>query len=508
MPQTPLRILGGLNRFKPARREDDSQEEGAPAPSVKRPRVGSASRLGLDPGQVLALIDANKFYCACERVFQPELRGRPLVVLTNNDGCVAALTPEAKALGVKRGMPAFRLRPLIERGELEWRSSNYELYGSISSRIARIVEGVAPRIERYSIDENFADLTGLPGDPTETAREIKRRIYAWQRIPTCVGVANTKTLAKLANHLAKDWPVFGGVLNWLELSPERREKAMSITPAAEVWGIGGRTLEALSALGVRSVLDFFRMDPAFIRARWGVVLERTWRELHGVPCIPFEEKPAPRAQIIRSRSFGAPVKDADALVSAVSMHMNEAALVLRAQQGVAGMAGVLFHTNFFRPDLPQHSAEQVLTLPRPTNDTLELTAIALNLVRRHFRAGCAYQKAGVILADIRPEAGAEGAVETEAGRQWSLFTEEELTGSPRRRALMETWDGLVRRWGKDVLAPASTKLAQGWEMRRGHLSRCCTTRGEELLRVGDERFLRDGPSGRKDEDDEEDEEDE
>lgn len=430
---------------------------------------------GLNPHQVLCLIDANKFYCACERVFQPSLRGKPLVVLTNNDGCVAALTPEAKALGIKRGMPAFKFRELVEAGKVEWRSSNYELYGSISKNIAAILADMAMRIERYSIDENFLDITGMPGDATERARQMRSRVLEWQRIPTCVGIANTKTLAKLANHLAKDWPCFGGVLNWLELTPPRQQKAMSITPVSEVWGIGSRTAEALEKIGVKTVLQFWTLNPSFVRARWGVVLERTWRELHGIPCIPFEEDSKPREQVVRSRAFGKPVTDIESIISAVSKHMADAAITLRRQKSVAKEVGLFFHTNFFRADLPQHSASPVVTLPTGTADTLLLTRIAVGLVKRFYRTGFAYQKAGVTLSGICSEA--DDAIPE------SLFEADPDPEKERRRSLMETLDGLTRIYGRDVVRTASSSLASGWEARHEQLSGRWLTRGDEILKA-------------------------
>lgn len=451
---------------------------GKPASKSEAEPVGDSfvsAPAGLDPAQIICLIDANKFYCACERVFQPSLRNKALVVLTNNDGCVAALTPEAKALGIKRGMPAFKFRDLVESGQVEWRSSNYELYGSISKNIAEILSSMAVRIERYSIDENFLDITGMSGNPTERARLMRKCVMDWQRIPTCVGLANTKTLAKLANHLAKDWPVFGGVLNWLELTPERQKKAMSITPVSEVWGIGSRTVEALDRMGVRTVLDFWSLDPSFVRARWGVVLERTWRELHGIPCIPFEENAKPREQIIRSRAFGKPVTDVESLTSAVSKHMADACISLRRQKSVACEVGVFFHTSFFRDDLPQHSAAPVIQLPTGSSDTLLLTRVAVNLVRRFYRKGFAYQKAGITLSGIRPEV--TDTLPT------SLFDFGPDPKEKRRRALMTTLDGLTRIYGRGVVSTGSAALASGWEARHEKLSQRWLTSGSDILRV-------------------------
>lgn len=216
-----LRALGQLR---------DTADAGSERIPTETSASRSSKRLGLDPRQVICLIDANKFYCACERVIDPSLRGKPLVVLTNNDGCVAALTPEAKALGIRRGMPAFKFRSLVEEGKVEWRSSNYELYGSVSKNIAAILADMAVRIERYSIDENFADITGIPGDPAELGRAMKARIYEWQRIPACVGIANTKTLAKLANHLAKEWPVSGASSTGSILRPIAAKRRCRLRP--------------------------------------------------------------------------------------------------------------------------------------------------------------------------------------------------------------------------------------------------------------------------------------
>ena len=421
---------------------------------------------------VFALIDCNKFYASCERVFQPELRGKPLVVLSNNDGCVVTLTAEAKTLGIRRGMPAFQIAHLLKSGQCAWRSSNYELYASISRHVMKIIAGMAPAIEVYS--------SGLNEPLTDLGRRIKDRIWQWQRIPTCIGIGETKTLAKLANHLAKAWPAFGGVLNWTELAPSRREKAMSITPASEVWGIGGRTAQKLTGMGIHSVFDFYCMDASFVQRTFGVVLERTWRELHGVPCIPLDPSSRPKLEISRSRSFGHPTSDLNQLISAVSTHLGEAARQLRRQKSLAGELTVFFQTNFFRLDLPQHNAAPTAQLPHPTADTLELTQAAANLVKAHFRGDCAYQRAGVELQDLRPASGTVSAPTTAD----SLFDEADTSDTAcgrlppselRRTELMQTIDALCRRYSCDIVKTASSSLAAGWEMRRGNLSPCFTT---------------------------------
>ena len=283
-------------------------------------------------------LDGNSFYCSCERLFRPELRGKPVVVLSNNDGCIVALTKEAKAVGLKRGMPLFKVKDIVEANKVTVLSSNYELYNSISGRMQRTVAGMIPRMESYSIDEVFGDLTGVEdGDParlTALAQSIRERVYKWVGIPTCTGIAPTRTLAKLCDHFAKTYR-FNGVVNWLELTEERRTKAMEITPIKEIWGIGAKNREKLEAMGVKTVLDFARMDSALICKRFTVVLERTQREILGISCIPLDEHPEPKQQIVRTRSFATASSDIGTILSAVSVHMAEAVKDLRQQKSAA-----------------------------------------------------------------------------------------------------------------------------------------------------------------------------
>ena len=290
-------------------------------------------------------LDGNSFYCSCERIFRPQLRGKPVVVLSNNDGCIVALTKEAKAAGLKRGMPLFKVKDIVEANKEAVLSSNYELYQSVSYRMQRTIAGMVPKLESYSIDEVFADLTGVKGeDPTKLtslAQDIRGRVLKWVGIPTCAGIAPTKTLAKLCDHFAKTYPCFNGVVNWLELTEERRNKAMSITPIKEIWGIGSRNREKLEAMGVKTVLDFARLDSALIRKRFTVVLERTQREIRGVSCIPLDEHPEPKQQIVRTRCFATASSDIGTILSAVSVHMAEAVKVLRQQKSAAKTVGVI-----------------------------------------------------------------------------------------------------------------------------------------------------------------------
>ena len=424
-------------------------------------------------------IDGNSFYCSCERIFRPQLRGKPVVVLSNNDGCIVALTKEAKATGLKRGMPLFKVKDIVEEHNVAVLSSNYELYQSISNRMQRTIANMVPRLESYSIDEVFADLTGVEGeDPaklTALAQDIRSRVLKWVGIPTCAGIAPTKTLAKLCDHFAKTYQCFNGVVNWLELTDERRTKAMAITPVKEIWGVGGQSLAKLQAMGVNTVLDFARMDSALIRRRFTVVMERTQREIRGISCIPLDEHPEPKQQIVRTRSFATASSDIGTILSAVSVHMAEAVKVLRQQKSAAKTVGVIFFTDPFKANVRHHSVFESRPLPHACADILTLTEAAHALVRAFFKEGCAYKKAGVVLADLIP---AEQSLVPE-----TLFDGDEIELLKRRERMQASIDAVNQRFGGKVVTLASTKINSEWSMRRDHLSPCPTTNWDDLLKV-------------------------
>lgn len=424
-------------------------------------------------------IDGNSFYCSCERIFRPDIRRKPVVVLSNNDGCIVALSKEAKELGLKRGTPLFKVRNIVTENGMAVFSSNYELYNSISGRMQRIIAEMIPRMESYSIDEVFGDLTGVEnGDPaklTALVKSIRSRVLQWVGIPTCAGIAPTKTLAKLCDHYAKTYPAFDGVLNWLELSESRRKKAMAITPIKEIWGIGNRTREKLEAMGVRTVLDFAGMDAALVRRRFGVVLERTHREINGVSCIPLEEIALERQQIVRTRSFAQTCADVNSLRAAVSVHVADAVRTLRLQKSAAGTVGVLFHSDPFRSNGPHHAVFELERLPHACADVLTLTQKTVELVDRYYKSGIEYKKAGVVLTDLVP---ASDSLVRER-----LFDREEIAALQRREHVQEVLDAMTRKFGKGVLNVASAKASDRWCMRRDLLSACCTTRWNEILRV-------------------------
>lgn len=426
---------------------------------------------------VILHIDINSFYASCEQAFRPELRGRPVVVLSNNDGAIVALSPEAKALGIKRGTPYFQARDYLKSAGAAVFSSNYELYQSISERVVETMRDLVPSIERYSIDEIFADLSGLPGPARAVGLELRTRLWRWLRMPSCVGIAPTKTLAKLCDHYAKRYPAFGGVLDWNDLSSGRQKRALAATPIGAVWGIGPQTAAALAAMGAPTAADFVRISSGIIRSRFGVVGARIREELLGRSCLPLETTPPLPAQICRSRSFGTASDDPEDLAAALAAHVEEASRALRGHGLRAGAMTVFFTSDVFRTDERQDSAE-IRVKPRlPTADTLLLTRLALLAMKKRRQPGIRYKKAGVILSELK-------APDDDAQRQPSLFASEkaieDAMRTQRRDALMRAVDDINARWGRSTVRSAAAMLSTGWFMKRDHLSRCCLTRWEDI----------------------------
>lgn len=426
--------------------------------------------------RVILHTDVNSAYANMERVFNPKLRDKPVCILSNNDGCIVALTKDAKALGIKRGTPYFKVRDLCEKHGVAVLSSNYELYDAMSSRFHKIVAGFGPVHEAYSIDEAFLDLTGVETESfTELGRALKARLWKWIGLPVCVGIAPTKTLAKLCDHFAKTYPVYGGVVNWFDLSPERRKKALSITPIGEVWGIGRKTEEKLLREGIENVWQFSQADVFTLRRRYGVVLERTLREIQGVSCLPVESVPKPKEQILRSRSFSHATNDRSVLLSSVSTHMTEVARQLRREKAEAKKAGVFFLTSPFKENEPWHAAEPVTELTLPTSDTMRLVEVACRLVEAHWRPGFRYCKAGAFVTDLIPEGSCSVT--------GSLFDLPDEERDATRRRLMEYLDDLTRRFGKGAWKIGSSGLADGWQMKRDRLTPAYLTRWADIMTV-------------------------
>ena len=417
-----------------------------------------------------ALIDGNTFYASCERVFQPRLNNRPVVVLSNNDGCIVTLTKEAKKLGLKRGMPLFQVKDIVDRNGVEVFSSNYELYGDMSRRMMETISSLVPAIHVYSIDECFAILDGMK-DLTKLGYQIRARVLQWVGIPTCVGIAPTKTLAKFCNHLAKHYPGLKGVLNWNDLTPDRQRKAMSLEPVGEVWGIGARLSERLNRLGIKTVLDLIDYPISKLRAFFPVTLIRTVQELKGIEAIDFDDETQTRQQIVRSRSFANEVSDLDQLQSAIAMHAEEAARVLRKEKLMCQSISVLIYSNRFKPEAGIHYGYETQVLSNGANDTSTIRTIAAKLVKHAYKKGVGYKKAGVVLQGLEKESEVTP----------DLFSAIE---SERKQKLSSVMDALNHRWGKGTLTSALVNSPKAdWKMKRDRLSRAYTTRLSDILVV-------------------------
>ena len=418
--------------------------------------------------RTIALVDCNNFYVNCERVFRPRLADKPVVVLSNNDGCVVSRSSEAKALGIKMGVPWFQIKPLAARQGLTALSSNYALYADMSNRVMTILAQFSPRQEVYSIDECFLDLTGMESsEMEEMGQTIRQRVRKWTGLPVCVGIAASKTLAKLANHLAKDNPQFNGVCDLNAMPPDRIDAWFGKLDSGEVWGVGQKLAQRLAATGIHSVMDLKLADPSRLRSSFSVVLEKTNRELNGTACIEMEEISPPRKQIINSRSFGTSVTDLKSLEESVALYTSLAAEKLRGQKSCAGSVQVYILTNHFSETDPHYSNSITISLPTPTNDTLCLTRAATGGVRAIFRPGFRYQKAGVILTEIVPESGV----------QKDLFS---LPDDGKGASLMSAVDDINRRLGRRTVHSAAEGFRQPWRMKQEHRSPRYTTSWDEL----------------------------
>jgi DNA polymerase V len=434
-----------------------------------------------------ALVDANNFYVSCERVFDYRLRDRPVVVLSNNDGCCVARSEEAKALGIRMGQPFFEVRDLLERNRGEALSSNYTLYADMSRRLMAVIGQFSPEQEIYSIDESFLRFAGFEQwDLTAQGRALRARVWRGVGLPVSVGIGATKTLAKLANRLAKKHPDFraAGVCNLLDLSPAQQAGYFADLAVDDVWGIGGRWGARLTKLDIATVADLQRADVATLARRFNVVLARTVMELNGISCLPLEEAPSPRQQIIASRSFGVPVTRFDLLSEAVASHTARAAAKLRREGLQAGLIQVFIATNPFKAEAPQYHPGATVPLPIPTADTTRLLRAARVGLRHIYREGYAYKKAGVVLLDLAPVGAVTGdlfaATSVGANATGPVTDMTRLGTDARRERLMAVMDGINSRWGRGTVRYLAEGLAQPWQMRRARMSPRYTTCWEEL----------------------------
>lgn len=419
---------------------------------------------------MIGLIDCNNFFVSCERVFRPEIASRPVIVMSNNDGCAVALSDEAKALGIRRGVPIYQIKELIRRHGIVTFSGNHKLYGDMSSRVMATISSIVPEIEIYSIDECFIDMTGFGKEQIDgLGRRIVAKVRRDTGIPVSLGIASTKTLAKIASHFAKKYKGYKSVCT-ID-SDEKRFKALELTPINEVWGIGRRLSRRLTEIGIMNALDFANLESDKISRLLNVSGQRTWRELNGEPCVDMELIEPDRKQLCCSRSFSEMIDDLNLLREAISYFCDNVSRKLRKQNSCAGTITVFIQTNSFRNDLPQHIGSGSATFEEATNDTLELTRSALQILSGQFRRGYAYKRAGVIISDIT---SCDNIPQ-------SLFVNSEVR--EKRRRLMKTID-TINHCGKSIdKIHLATATPDSGRVRQEGLSPLYTTSLSDIITV-------------------------
>jgi DNA polymerase V len=414
---------------------------------------------------IFALVDCNNFYASCERVFNPRLEGKPIVVLSNNDGCVVARSNEAKALGIGMGVPEFQIRPMLRAHHVQVFSSNYTLYGDLSQRVMETLEQFCPDLEVYSIDEAFLSLVGFERrNLTDYGQQIRQTVKQWTGIPVSVGIAETKTLAKIANRVAKQTPDMGGVCDLLTC-PDR-EALLSRVAVEDVWGIGPNHAHMLTQHGITTAFQLRRVDDQWIRKRMGIVGLRLVMELRGVSCLDLEQCPAPKQSLTCSRAFGKLISTLGEMEEAVSVYTSRVAEKLRRERLAATVLTVCLTTNEFKEG-PQYSNALTLNLSVVTDTTSDLIKSALQGIRAIYRDGYLYKKAGVMLTGLVPVS------QTQA----DLFDDRDRRKSKR---LMSALDAINDRWGADTLHYASSGISKPWKTQFHRRSPAYTTDWDAL----------------------------
>ena len=413
-----------------------------------------------------ALCDGNNFFVSCERVFDSSLDGKPVIVLSNNDGCAIARSNEAKALGIKMGANFFDIEDLVRRHNVQVFSTNFVLYADMSMRMRGLLSRFTPEIENYSIDESFLDFSGFKKDALrdyclDMARTVKQGIG----IPVGVGIGPTKTLAKVANRFAKRYPGYKGVC--MIDSDEKRIRALQMTEVGDIWGIGRRHAAKLSIMGIKTAYDFTKLSQSWVRKNMTVVGERTWRELLGEPCIQMETIEPDKKSILVSRSFGKMIEDFGTIKEAAATYACMAAAKLRKQKSYAKSLLVFLDTNRFRDDLPQNNQHTIITMPVATNSSMEILHYVSEGLNRIYLSGYKYKKAGVMLMDICKDDSIQLNF-------WDKIDRE------KHRRLMEVLDKTNERYGRNSLKLASLGDGKQWKIKQERLSPCYTTRLDDF----------------------------
>ena len=415
-----------------------------------------------------ALVDCNNFYVSCERVFNPALQGRPVVVLSNNDGCIIARSNEAKELGIKMGEPAFKIAPRLAENRVAVFSSNYQLYGDMSQRVMSTLARFAPELEIYSIDEAFLNLTGLAVDLEDYATRMRQAVFKDTGMPVSIGIGPTKVLAKTANHFAKRAPEHNG--RFILDSQAKTAAALQVFPVNEIWGIGRQYAKLLAGIGVATAWEFKQLPDAWVRKQMTVVGLRIKKELEGISCLPLELITPAKQVICTSRSFGESQTALQPIQEAVATFAAKCGGKLRKQGSCAGAIMVFIHTNGFKEEEPQYAKNYLIKLPVATSSNLELIKYALAALELIYRPGYRYKKAGVIVSEIVPADQVQGSLFDQVDRE-------------REAEIMKTMDRINAKYGFNTIQTAVQGCGGRWKLRQERLSPCYTTRWSQIITV-------------------------
>ena len=424
---------------------------------------------------VVALIDCNNFYCSCEQVFNASIQQRPVIVLSNNDGCVVARSNEARALGIKMGQPVFEIRDLIEQHEVVLFSSNYSLYADMSARVMSTLSAFSPRAEVYSIDESFLDVSHIQPECLDAyGHQIRETVWRFTGIPVSVGIASTKTLAKVANEVVKHNPCYQGVLNLTRYTEEELDELLASLAIKDVWGIGPRYAQRLqTGRNICTAKELKYTDEYWIRRRFSIIVQRTVLELRGIACIPLETEPKPKKGIMTAKSFGRPVVSLEELEEAVATYTARAVEKLRSQESAASSLTVFLQTNPFKVDEPQYARSLTRVLSFPTSFTPDFLGVALEMVRSIYKPGVSYKKAGVYLSRIT----------SQEALQTDLFGDYSIEREYKKARLMAILDCINEWWGQHTVFFGAQGIGREWKMRQERRSPRFTTQWGEILVV-------------------------
>ncbi|MDA3493223.1 Y-family DNA polymerase [Acinetobacter pittii] len=424
--------------------------------------------------KVFFLIDVNNMYVSCERVFDPSLNNKPVIVLSNNDGCAVARSNESKALGIKMGVPLFQIKDVVQQHNVLVLSSNYAMYAEMSRRFHKILSSyvTAEEVEPYSIDECFVDFSAYEKnfDLEKVGQQMRQHIWKWLGLPVCVGIGRSKTESKIANHIAKKNPGFNSVCDLVNMDPCNKEYYFSLIEVSEVWGVGRKHSKKLQSMGINTVLDLACSEPREMQKKFSIVMARTIYELQGISCIEIEHTPPSKKQIIKSCSFGAKVTELDDLKEAIAMHAQEACKRLRDEESLCGCLLVFVQSSPFDESAPFYNKSITGAFSQPTDCALDFVKAAVKMVSDIFKEGIKYKKCGVILTGLEPK----------SGHTYDLLTDFELID--KKEQLMKTLDNVHTKFGKKKLGVGPCYVPdRNWSMSRDKLSKNPFTWDELLI---------------------------